>query len=624
MIVPMKKVMLAMLASERDRGLEALGRLGLLHPEPVNGSGEHLEAMRGSKALLEEAVNALSSRKPGESKAATGDLDALGLAKKLGELGEREKALQERRVALLRERDRVSELGDFDPESIRSLGIAGRTVRLHVLRSGKKPPSFPEGVDAIALGGERGKGYYLSLAPSDMDESVLPEAFVLPEARLSHMEAELSAIGAELQAMETQRDGLAAKLPLIKEELERLGLAEKLENLRSGIPMEGPVAYLTGWIPAPAVQGLADEASRRGWAFMDEEPSPEEMPPTQVRNHPLVRIVQPVFEFLGTVPSYREYEISAWFLLFFAVFFAMIFGDGGYGVLMLLGAGGLVLSSLFKRKKVPDGIWLLLLLSTCTVVWGSLTGSWFALPGTALPAWLRSLAIPAITGWNPADPSVANEAAGDNVKILCFMLGLVQLSLAHLKNVLRDIKAGSMKFLGQLGSLALVAGMFWFVLNLVIDPERFPIPNFSLYLVGVGFFLVLVFSNYEKNVLQSFLDGLKGIIPTFLGTVSVFADIVSYIRLWAVGLAGVAISQTVNGMASGLFKGFSGWAIAGVLLLAFGHGLNLVMSVLSVIVHGVRLNMLEFSGHLGMEWSGYTYEPFRLPKGGGASGKELT
>ncbi|MFH2115745.1 MAG: V-type ATP synthase subunit I, partial [Spirochaetota bacterium] len=110
--------------------------------------------------------------------------------------------------------------------------------------------------------------------------------------------------------------------------------------------------------------------------------------------------------------------------------------------------------------------------------------------------------------------------------------------------------------------------------------------------------------------IQAMLDTLKNIISIFLGAVSFFADIVSYIRLWAVGLAGVAISQATNGMASGLLR-VSLAFLFGAAILLVGHSLNLVMGALSVVVHGVRLNLLEFSGHMNMEWSGYRYEPFK-------------
>ena len=104
------------------------------------------------------------------------------------------------------------------------------------------------------------------------------------------------------------------------------------------------------------------------------------------------------------------------------------------------------------------------------------------------------------------------------------------------------------------------------------------------------------------------MESLKNIISVLLGVVNVFSDIVSYIRLWAVGLAGAAIANTVNEMAGPILGGFV--IFLGILLLGFGHGLNMILNVLSVIVHGVRLNTLEFSSHLGMTWSGFKYKPF--------------
>ena len=96
----------------------------------------------------------------------------------------------------------------------------------------------------------------------------------------------------------------------------------------------------------------------------------------------------------------------------------------------------------------------------------------------------------------------------------------------------------------------------------------------------------------------------------FLDSISAFSDIISYIRLFAVGLATVEIAKSFNSMAAGLGDGAAG-IIGGILILIFGHTLNLAMGGLSVIVHGVRLNMLEFSGHLGIEWTGIPYKPFK-------------
>ena len=127
--------------------------------------------------------------------------------------------------------------------------------------------------------------------------------------------------------------------------------------------------------------------------------------------------------------------------------------------------------------------------------------------------------------------------------------------------------------------------------------------------VIIGFAVNFIFGNYETSILQSVLDSVKDIVSMLLGVVNVFSDIVSYIRLWAVGLAGAAISATINDMVSPLLGHFV-FIIFAVVVLVFGHGLNMILNVLSVIVHGIRLNTLEFSNHIGLSWSGHKYEPF--------------
>ena len=161
-------------------------------------------------------------------------------------------------------------------------------------------------------------------------------------------------------------------------------------------------------------------------------------------------------------------------------------------------------------------------------------------------------------------------------------------------------------------------GMYYVVLSMVVSSSLFsfseivygiPIGLISIGLVAFGFVLSFVFSNYEGSIGKSVLESCKSIISVLLGVVNVFSDIVSYIRLWAVGLAGAAISGTVNEMAGPLL-GHAILFVAFAALVLFGHGLNMILNLLSVIVHGARLNTLEFSTHLGMSWSGFKYNPF--------------
>jgi V/A-type H+-transporting ATPase subunit I len=144
-----------------------------------------------------------------------------------------------------------------------------------------------------------------------------------------------------------------------------------------------------------------------------------------------------------------------------------------------------------------------------------------------------------------------------------------------------------------------------------------PVGLIEISLIAIGFAMSFAFSNYEGSIIASILESCKNIISVLLGVVNVFSDIVSYIRLWAVGLAGAAISGTVNqlseqifGIGAGNIIGHAIMFILVIVLLVFGHGLNMILNVLSVIVHGVRLNTLEFCTHIGMSWSGKKYQPF--------------
>ena len=157
--------------------------------------------------------------------------------------------------------------------------------------------------------------------------------------------------------------------------------------------------------------------------------------------------------------------------------------------------------------------------------------------------------------------------------------------------------------------MAMLIGIYYLVLNLVLDADKYPLPRYVVWLVAGGAGAVIFFSQQEGKFFEGVLRGVGGILTTFLDGISAFADVISYIRLFAVGLATVEIAKSFNGMASDM--GGSAFGIVGaVLVLALGHSLNLAMGALSVVVHGARLNMLEFSGHLGMEWTGIPYTPF--------------
>jgi V/A-type H+-transporting ATPase subunit I len=309
--------------------------------------------------------------------------------------------------------------------------------------------------------------------------------------------------------------------------------------------------------------------------------------------------------------------------MFILIFFGIIFGDGGYGLFICALALLPILGSLFKRKPVSPLFLLIGLFGISTVLWGTVTCTWFGLSPAMLPRWLRALSIPVISNVNadkiwtlPWTAEGVGLTTAQNVQILCFSLALIQLSVAHMKGVVRERR--SAKLLGHVGMIFQLVGMYYMVLSFVVNGAVFPlglslggvpIVVVVIALIGVGFLLNFVFANFEGNLIKSILASMKNIVSVLLGVVNVFSDIVSYIRLWAVGLAGAAISATVNELVSPFLGNFM-LAVIAVVLLVFGHGLNMILNVLSVIVHGIRLNTLEFSSHLDMSWSGHKFKPF--------------
>ena len=204
------------------------------------------------------------------------------------------------------------------------------------------------------------------------------------------------------------------------------------------------------------------------------------------------------------------------------------------------------------------------------------------------------------------------EAIDKNLMLFCFSIALVQLGIAHIKNGIGCLR--SLKIFAEIGRLGMIFGMYFVVLSLVVNNTGFEgVQMWQYYTLAGGFVLVFIFGSYEGNLVKSILESCKNFITVVLSITNVFSDIMSYIRLWAVGLAAASIAGMINSLAGPMFGRFA-FFILGIVFFAFGHGFNMVLNVLAVLVHGVRLNMLEFSSHVGLSWSGLAYKPFTRNK----------
>ena len=550
MIVRMRHLDLVCVAADKEVTLERLRELGAVHLDLGTASGLSVVAAKGEIEDAEKAVRLiLKARGKGFSEEVRPQTVAAVLA------------LDEDRSTLIAEKERLEReikvyapYGDFDPALAKKL--------------------LDRGIDL-------------------KDE--LPSK--LPEMRLSRMQEKLKRVENRI-AVDTAKiarsdeQTILGKYPALRERME-------FEQAKELMSEKGAVAVVTGWIPASLVSRLSSSAHDNGWGLLLREPAEGEIPPTLINPPKFVKPVKALFEGLGIAPAYDEADVSIPFMCYFSLFFAMLVGDGAYGVIFLVATlFGWHKFSRFGQAMTPQAVatksWLVLMtvFSLATIGWGLLSNTWF---GAGIP-WCANW--PTVKWLSGAGAPAGHEY--DNMMFLCFTIGVSHLMLARLWNGV--CKLNDRSCLSEFGWAGIV--LFMYILTNSIVGIFGGVPTWAFWMFGASFLTVFVQAKgMDKGML-------------FLNTMSVLGDIISYVRLFAVGLASVKVAENFNGMALDL--GLPIWLkwIPLVLILLVGHGLNLAMAGLSVLVHAVRLNTLEFSNHKGISWAGYAFKPFRNTKEG--------
>lgn len=634
MIVPMKKVSLIIMGDQKSETLKRLRKLGILHIESVEGSGKKLEELKERVSLLENALFIVSEKKNKNAVQETVTAEAaVSAAKEIVALEDEKKLCVAERITLSAELDRLASWGELDPEALAALAEKGVDISLYELPKAAYD-ALGGGVKTLPLQKTKSSVKFLLIRSGSEEEAEIVDSLKayrleMPAVSTAEIKEKIKALNARINGIDEKIASFAVYTDSIKKAVKACEKEIEFEVYATGMANEAvsadgkSVSYFTGYVEEENLESLKKTAKENAWGLLVEEPTQEDNVPTKLKNNKFVSLIYPLTDFLGTVPGYFEYDISGWFLGFILIFFGIIFGDGGYGLLISAVAGLLIGKSLLAKKPVPPAFLLVGLFGLSTIIWGTLTCTWFGLSPEQLPVWLQKLSVPVISNvyadkiWYPFwTNGEYGLTTAQNLQIFCFSLALVQLTVAHIKVAARNRK--SIKILGDIGSIMQLLGIFYVVLSFVVNAQVFsfglviggiPVGTVALVLVIAGFVMSFVFSNYDGSIVKSVLESLKNIVSVLLGVVNVFSDIVSYIRLWAVGLAGAAISATVNELAGPLLGNFL-FMILAIVLLVFGHGLNMILNVLSVIVHGIRLNTLEFSSHLDMSWSGHKFKPF--------------
>ncbi len=599
MIERMKKIIVVAPVDRKAEMLNAIRDFGVIHISQKNAPEskytEKFSSLDKVRAALSEqpkvAQNPILEKKEFNS-----------LNERLCKAVSSIKPLEDELFVLNNEKLKISAWGTVDPKDVIALAEDGVELSFYQL-SNKEISQLPEDTKFIRLS-DSSKIKNIAVIGQPLDENFSSAKLELPKRGVGEIDAEISRVSFALHEAKTLITSSAAFISSYDHYMLKTMDDILYSSVSGAVEQQESLCCLTGFIPVTDLENFKSLAKQNCWAYAFDDPSEEDPVPTKIKYNKVTQMMQPVFDMLGTVPGYNEYDISMWFLLFFALFFAMIIGDAVYGLLFI----GVAAAIHIKTKKLTNLTMLIYVMGGATLVWGALTGTWLGSEKAMEIPFLRMLVIPNIANY-PEYFGVSADDAQNTVMKFCFMIGTIQLSLACLMNFIRNFKQKSLAFVSDLATLASTVSLYFLILMLVVGADVNISAIFSV--IGICFVLVVLFGSQEPG--QSFGAGVKaglgGAFTTFLNTISSFGNVMSYIRLFAVGMASLAIAQSFNGMAESMLHGLA--LPAGILILVIGHGLNIVMGMLSVVVHGMRLNLLEFSGQLGMEWAGIPYEPFK-------------
>ena len=587
MIVPMKKATILFETGDAEATVKYLRTLGVLHVEHQNlPEGRDISALQEKVALINSSFDVLNRATASEKNiqpqnTITGDW--IAVANSIIELGKRQEQRESSSRTITGQINEWEHWGDVDLNQILHLRQKGIYLTLYQVPV-KEIRSFPDDVIVKTIFTAGNIAHCVTISRRQFDCTFLE--IIPPKQSLSLLKSRLAEDNKVMETIKGDVIKSACFYEALLEIEKKLKKEIEFQQVVSGMGKEGPISYVSGYIPSDGEGHLVETARSRKWGIVISEPSDDDNVPTLLRNPEWVGRIKPVLELLGLTPGYRELDVSMLFLIFFAIFFGILIGDAGYGLVYILLTLGLQ-KKMKLNTEMKTTVSLFYLLGSCAIIWGVLTGTFFG------QTWLLNL------GFKPLVPQL-NDA--NFMQTFCFFLGALHLSIAHSWQAY--LKFPSLKALADVGWICVLWTAF-FVARTIILGEAFP--SWGIWLFAAGIVLVILCTNPQAHVLRGIGDGLGTVALSLMNN---FTDVISYIRLFAVGLATLAIAETTNTLSSGLGDGIAALA-AGVVIILIGHSLNIILGPMSVLVHGVRLNVLEFSGHANVTWSGFTFDPLK-------------
>ena len=582
----MKKAIILFVTGDAETTVTCLRKLGLLHVEHQNPpEGRDISDLQEKMAFINSLFDIFnqvigSDKNVQPQEKISGDWHSL--ANHIIELGKRREQLESSSRTISGQINAWERWGDVDIRQIQNLHQNGIFLKLYQVPV-KETGSFPDDVVVKTIFTTGDIAHSITISRRQFEciyQEILP-----PKETVSALKERLIGNTKDMEVIKGEIIESARYYEAFLEIKRKLEKEIEFQRVLKGMGKEGPISYVTGYIPYDHEEHLLAEAKSRKWGVMITDPSVYDNVPTLLRNHSWVNMIRPVLGLLGLTPGYHELDVSMLFLIFFSIFFGILIGDAGYGLVYILLTLLLTLwlnKTMKLNAEMKTMVSLFYLLGSCAIIWGVLTGTFFG------QGWLQ-----------PLVPQLNNP---ESMETFCFFLGALHLSIAHSWRAF--LKFPSLTALADVGYICILWTAFFLARTLVLGED---FPPFGIWLVAIGIILVILFTSPQSHVLRGIGEGLGTIALSFMNNIT---DVISYVRLFAVGLAGLAIAETTNTLASGFGNGVVA-LMAGAAILIIGHGLNIILGIISVLVHGVRLNVLEFSGHANVTWSGSAFEPLK-------------
>lgn len=483
----------------------------------------------------------------------------------------------------------LSPWGYFDQELEAKLEAAGVMVDFHTCTKNHFDPEWQEDYTVIKINEIAGIVYFVVLYLDEKPELDC-DTFTFHQYSLKEYEAQLAQCEQKQADVNQFLEDIAAEgISRFQEEIASIMRDHEFEDATQQAIDEADnhIKVLAGWIPTTKVEELDAYLNEKGVIHFSEDAKAEDSPPVQLRNNWFASLFEPIGK-MYMLPYYNEFDLTPFFAPFFMLFFGFCNADLGYGLVFI--ALGLILKHKAKDKAAKKIMDLVIVFGVASVIMGLLMGSMFAFD--LKETFLNPLVL-----------------VRDNDQIFNFalILGVIQILFGVAINVVKQTVKNNWKYsLAPLGTFLLIASLALLGSEL-LDADISAIKPIIPYTLYGGLALMMLFNQPGKNPIANILSGLWLLYNVVSGF---FGDILSYIRLFALGVSSGILGFVINSIGSQFLDIPIAGPIIFIIFMIIGHSLNIALGALSGFVHPMRLTFVEFFNNADFQGPGMEYKPF--------------